>query len=61
MTIHKIDYVAGKSKTLEGAESLQRRTDDILRKVGTQRARVTRIANGQGVYGFRVNVTSEVK
>lgn len=58
--LRKFDYVVGKSKTLEGAESLQRRTDDLLRKVGTQRANVTRIANGSGQYGYRVNVTSEV-
>lgn len=59
--VHKIDYVIGKSRSLEGAESLRERTQEALEAARLpQTARVTKISNGQGTYGFRVNVTSEV-
>jgi len=61
MSIHKIQYVAGKSRTLKGAEILRARTEAILNAIGTgQTARVNRVANGSGKYGYRVNVTAEV-
>lgn len=60
--LHKIDYVLGKSKSEEGAESLRHRTQELLDRTGLgQTARVARIVNMHGVHkGYRVNVTTEV-
>lgn len=59
--LYQIEYVVGKSRTLEGAESLAERTDAILKLASPgQSARVTKISNKFGTYGYRVNVTSEV-
>lgn len=61
-TVHQIEYAVGKSRSIEGAESLAERTNEILAGTGLgQTARVTRIANKYGEYGYRVNVTSKVE
>ena len=60
--LYRIDYMVGKSRSLDGAESIQERTDVILDKLaGSQSTRLTKISNGRGTYGYRVNVVSEVK
>lgn len=59
--LYQIDYVVGKSRSVEGAESIRDRVNETLTAVNSkQHARVTRIANKQGSYGWRVNVVSEV-
>lgn len=61
-TVHQIEYMVGKSRDEEGANSLAERTQAILDAVGSgQTAFVRRIANGHGIYGWRVNVTSKVE
>jgi hypothetical protein len=60
--LFKFEYVVGKSRTREGAESVAQRVNETLQAASPhQHATVTTIANGQGVYGYRVNVVSEVK
>lgn len=59
--LHCIQYVVGKARSKEAAESLRERTQSVLDRIGEgQTAHVTKIANGHGVYGYRVNVAASV-
>lgn len=59
--LHSIRYVAGKARSQDAAESLRSRTQEILDKVGEgETARITKISNAHGTYGYRVNVTSSI-
>lgn len=60
--VNKIEYVVGKSRSREGADSLAERTQALLDATGLgQNAYVTEIKNGAGSYGWRVNVTRAMK
>lgn len=59
--LHSIMYVAGKARSMDAAESLRERTQAVLDKLENgQTARVNRIANAHGTYGYRVNVTCSI-
>lgn len=60
--LHRIDYVVGKARSKDAAESLRDRINEVLTGANLpQEARITKISNGHGTYGYRVNVTSEVQ
>lgn len=60
-TLYQITYVAGKARSMDAAEILRKRTQVTLDRLGDgQIARIHKISNGFGTYGYRVNVVTEV-